>query len=82
MPTADQDAVTSEISVEQLLAEDMTSKVIVSITLSTLDETKYIYKSYKVQFVVTDSKLPCISPTWIMFSFLDTLAIYVCMHKS
>ncbi|XP_043234925.1 indole-3-acetaldehyde oxidase-like [Amphibalanus amphitrite] len=45
---ADEDAATTEISVEQLLSEDMARKVIVSVTLPTLDETKYVFKSYKI----------------------------------
>ena len=69
--TADEDAATSEISVEELLTTDMTHKVIVSITLPTLDETKYVFKSYKVMLSLV---------TYIRFYF--SCGLWVQMNRN
>ena len=38
-----------EVSVEKLYEISMTNKIIISMSLPALDESKYIFKSYKVR---------------------------------
>ena len=38
------------MSVEKLYEINMTNKIIISMSLPTLDEAKYVFKSYKVLF--------------------------------